>query len=333
MKIGSYTLKSPVIAAPMAGVTDQPFRNLCRKLGAALAVSEMVTSDTKLWSSKKSKFRLNHAGEDSPRAVQIAGTDPKQMAYAAKMNVDLGAQIIDINMGCPAKKVCKAAAGSALLKDESLVASILDSVVNQIDVPVTLKIRTGWDRDTRNALKIAKIAEDSGVQALTIHGRTRNDFFNGSAEYETITEVKSSVNIPIIANGDIDSPEKALIVLQKTGADAVMIGRAAQGKPWIFQEISHYLEKKTHRPSPTIPETKNILLEHLASLYAFYGEQHAVRLARKHVTWYLSSFPGANLFRGKFNALESGKAQTDAVIEFMKRSEAQYIYHSQSFAA
>ena len=317
MKIGPHLLESPVIAAPMAGVTDQPFRNLCRKLGAALAVSEMVTSNTKLWKSKKTQFRLNHIGEDAPRAVQIAGTDPSQMAEAAKLNADLGAEIIDINMGCPAKKVCKAAAGSALLRDEQLVASILNSVVTSVDIPVTLKIRTGWSEESKNAIQIAKIAEEHGIQALTIHGRTRNDFFNGAAEYETIAEVKSAIKIPIIANGDIDSPKKAFQVLKFTHADAVMIGRAAQGSPWIFREIAHYLRTKEEMPPPTIDERKNILLEHLGELYNFYGEERAVRLARKHVSWYLCDLPGSREFRSVFNALESGKTQVNAIIEFL----------------
>jgi tRNA-dihydrouridine synthase B len=301
----------------MAGVTDQPFRNLCRKLGAALAVSEMVTSNTKLWKSKKTQFRLNHIGEDAPRAVQIAGTDPLQMAEAAKLNADLGAEIIDINMGCPAKKVCKAAAGSALLKDEPLVASILHTVVTSVDIPVTLKIRTGWSEESKNAIQIAKIAEEHGIQALTIHGRTRNDFFNGVAEYETIAEVKSAIKIPIIANGDIDSPKKAFEVLKFTHADAVMIGRAAQGSPWIFREIAHYLRTKEEMPPPTINERKDILLEHLGELYNFYGEERAVRLARKHVSWYLGDLPGSREFRSAFNALESGKTQVNAIIEFL----------------
>jgi tRNA-dihydrouridine synthase B len=317
MKIGPHLLDSPVIAAPMAGVTDQPFRNLCRKLGAALAVSEMVTSNTKLWKSKKTQFRLNHIGEDAPRAVQIAGTDPLQMAEAAKLNADLGAEIIDINMGCPAKKVCKAAAGSALLKDEPLVASILHTVVTSVDIPVTLKIRTGWSEESKNAIQIAKIAEEHGIQALTIHGRTRNDFFNGVAEYETIAEVKSAIKIPIIANGDIDSPKKAFEVLKFTHADAVMIGRAAQGSPWIFREIAHYLRTKEEMPPPTINERKDILLEHLGELYNFYGEERAVRLARKHVSWYLGDLPGSREFRSVFNALESGKTQVNAIIEFL----------------
>ena len=317
MKIGPHLLESPVIAAPMAGVTDQPFRNLCRKLGASLAVSEMVTSNTKLWKSKKTQFRLNHIGEDAPRAVQIAGTDPIQMAEAAKLNADLGAEIIDINMGCPAKKVCKAAAGSALLKDEPLVASILHTVVTSVDIPVTLKIRTGWSEESKNAIQIAKIAEEHGIQALTIHGRTRNDFFNGVAEYETIAEVKSAIKIPIIANGDIDSPKKAFEVLKFTHADAVMIGRAAQGSPWIFREIAHYLRTKEEMPPPTIKERKDILLEHLGELYNFYGEERAVRLARKHVSWYLGDLPGSREFRSVFNALESGKTQVNAIIEFL----------------
>ena len=317
MKIGPHLLESPVIAAPMAGVTDQPFRNLCRKLGAALAVSEMVTSNTKLWKSKKTQFRLNHIGEDAPRAVQIAGTDPLQMAEAAKLNADLGAEIIDINMGCPAKKVCKAAAGSALLRDEPLVASILHTVVTSVDIPVTLKIRTGWSEESKNAIQIAKIAEEHGIQALTIHGRTRNDFFNGVAEYETIAEVKSAIKIPIIANGDIDSPKKAFEVLKFTHADAVMIGRAAQGGPWIFREIAHYLRTKEEMPPPTINERKDILLEHLGELYNFYGEERAVRLARKHVSWYLGDLPGSREFRSVFNALESGKTQVNAIIEFL----------------
>ena len=317
MKIGPHLLDSPVIAAPMAGVTDQPFRNLCRKLGAALAVSEMVTSNTKLWKSKKTQFRLNHIGEDAPRAVQIAGTDPLQMAEAAKLNADLGAEIIDINMGCPAKKVCKAAAGSALLRDEPLVASILHTVVTSVDIPVTLKIRTGWSEESKNAIQIAKIAEEHGIQALTIHGRTRNDFFNGIAEYETIAEVKSAIKIPIIANGDIDSPKKAFEVLKFTHADAVMIGRAAQGNPWIFREIAHYLRSKEEMPPPTINERKDILLEHLGELYNFYGEERAVRLARKHVSWYLGDLPGSREFRSVFNALESGKTQVNAIIEFL----------------
>ncbi|MCH1425110.1 MAG: tRNA dihydrouridine synthase DusB [Burkholderiales bacterium] len=301
----------------MAGVTDQPFRNLCRKLGAALAVSEMVTSNTKLWKSKKTQFRLNHIGEDAPRAVQIAGTNPLQMAEAAKLNADLGAEIIDINMGCPAKKVCKAAAGSALLRDEPLVASILHTVVTSVDIPVTLKIRTGWSEESKNAIQIAKIAEEHGIQALTIHGRTRNDFFNGVAEYETIAEVKSAIKIPIIANGDIDSPKKAFEVLKFTHADAVMIGRAAQGSPWIFREIAHYLRTKEEMPPPTINERKDILLEHLGELYNFYGEERAVRLARKHVSWYLGDLPGSREFRSVFNALESGKTQVNAIIEFL----------------
>lgn len=239
------------------------------------------------------------------------------MAEAAKLNADLGAEIIDINMGCPAKKVCKAAAGSALLRDEPLVASILHTVVTSVDIPVTLKIRTGWSEESKNAIQIAKIAEEHGIQALTIHGRTRNDFFNGAAEYETIAEVKSAIKIPIIANGDIDSPKKAFEVLKFTQADAVMIGRAAQGSPWIFREIAHYLRTKEEMPPPTIDERKNILLDHLGELYNFYGEERAVRLARKHVSWYLGDLPGSREFRSVFNALESGNTQVNAIIEFL----------------
>ena len=287
------------------------------KLVTGVQTCALPISNTKLWKSKKTQSRLNHIGEDAPRAVQIAGTDPSQMAEAAKLNADLGAEIIDINMGCPAKKVCKAAAGSALLRDEQLVASILNSVVTSVDIPVTLKIRTGWSEESKNAIQIAKIAEEHGIQALTIHGRTRNDFFNGAAEYETIAEVKSAIKIPIIANGDIDSPKKAFQVLKFTHADAVMIGRAAQGSPWIFREIAHYLRTKEEMPPPTIDERKNILLEHLGELYNFYGEERAVRLARKHVSWYLGDLPGSREFRSVFNALESGKTQVNAIIEFL----------------
>ena len=333
MKIGPHLLKSPVIAAPMAGVTDQPYRNLCRKLGAALAVSEMVTSNPKLWNSKKTQFRLTHSGEDTPRVVQIAGTDPLQMAEAAKLNVGLGAEIIDINMGCPAKKVCKAAAGSALMKNEPLVASILHSVVRSANIPVTLKIRTGWSEESKNAIQIARIAEDCGIQALTIHGRTRNDFFNGAAEYDTIAQVKSALKIPIIANGDIDSPKKAFEVLKSTQADAVMIGRAAQGRPWIYREISHYLKTEEELPPPTISERKNILLEHLTELYSFYGEERAVRLARKHVSWYLADLPGSKDFRAAFNALQSGKTQLNAVTNFLISMAYQQNLIAQKFAA
>ena len=254
ISIGPYQLANRVILAPMAGVTDQPFRQLCRRLGAGLVVSEMVTSDTRLWNSRKSRLRLQHDGEPEPRSVQIAGGDPEMMAEAARMNAQLGAQIIDINMGCPAKKVCNKAAGSALLRDEPLVAAICAAVVQAVDIPVTLKIRTGWDPENRNALRIARIAEDSGIQALAVHGRTRSELYTGHAEYDTIAAVKQSISIPVFANGDIDSPQKAAEVLQHTGADAVMIGRAAQGRPWIFREIDHYLRSGELLAEPPLAE-------------------------------------------------------------------------------
>ncbi|HIC46875.1 tRNA dihydrouridine synthase DusB, partial [Methylophaga sp.] len=267
LSIGPYRLPNNLFLAPMAGVTDRPFRQLCRRLGAGMAVSEMITANKALWASKKSLLRANHAGEPEPRSVQIAGADPKMMAEAAKHNVDQGAHIIDINMGCPAKKVCNVMAGSALLQDESLVASILESVVNAVDVPVTLKIRTGWDRDNRNGLTIARIAEQSGIQALAIHGRTRADAYKGEAEYDTIAEIKAAISsMPIIANGDIDSPLKAAEVLNKTGVDGLMIGRAAQGNPWIFRQIIHYLEHDKLLSSPSVAEIRQILIEHLENL-------------------------------------------------------------------
>ena len=321
MNIGPYQLTSNAIAAPMAGVTDQPFRNLCREMGAGLAVSEMITSDVGLWNSQKTKDRLLHGGEQHPTSVQIAGTEPNQMADAARKNVDLGAQIIDINMGCPAKKVCKAAAGSALLRNETLVKSILRATVNAVQVPVTLKIRTGWDRENRNAISIAKIAEGEGIQAIAVHGRTRNDFINGHAEYKTIRDVKRNVDIPVIANGDICSPIKAQQVLQYTGADAIMIGRAAQGRPWIFREITHFLKKGVTLPPPSPTEIKLTLLKHLHSLYDFYGEGRAVRIARKHVGWYFSSSPDTNKFRKRFNQLQSAKSQTIAIAKYINEIE------------
>ena len=286
MRIGPYQLKNNLIVAPMAGVTDRPFRQLCKKMGAGMAVSEMVASNSLLWGSEKTRRRANHDGEVEPISVQIAGADPRMLAEAARYNVDEGAQIIDINMGCPAKKVCNVMAGSALLKDEPLVARILESVVNAVDVPVTLKIRTGWDRTNRNAVTIGKIAEKSGVRALAIHGRTRACGFSGDAEYETIAEVKSELGIPVIANGDIDTPERVKEVLERTGADAVMIGRAAQGRPWMFREISHYLATGERLPPPQVAEIRRVLGAHLDDLYAFYGEQTGVRVARKHISWY-----------------------------------------------
>ena len=316
MQIGPYILKNNLVVAPMAGVTDRPFRQLCKKMGAGLAVSEMVTSNSLLYGSEKTKRRANHEGEVDPISVQIAGADPKMMAEAAKHNVDNGAQIIDINMGCPAKKICNVMAGSALLKDEPLVSQILKAVVAAVDVPVTLKIRTGWDKNNRNALNVARMAEDIGVQALTIHGRTRACAYMGDAEYDTIAAVKQAINIPLIANGDITSPEKAKYVLDYTGADAVMIGRAAQGRPWIFREIEHYLETGTHMLPPTVDEIHAVMLEHLHDLYAFYGDLTGMRMARKHISWYTKGLAGSAQFRHNMNTLQSIELQLQAINDF-----------------
>jgi tRNA-dihydrouridine synthase B len=317
-RIGPYTLPNRLILAPMAGVTDRPFRQLCRRLGAGLVVSEMVTSDVRLWNSRKSSLRLLHAGDPEPRSVQIAGGDPQMLAEAARKNVELGAQIIDINMGCPAKKVCNKAAGSALLRDEPLVREILAAVVGAVDVPVTLKIRTGWDRVNKNGVSVAKIAEDAGIAALAVHGRTRADLYTGEAEYDTIAAIKQAVSIPVFANGDIDSPQKARAVLDATGADALLIGRAAQGRPWIFREIEHYLRTGESLPAPGLLEVERILLEHLAALHAFYGDEMGVRIARKHVGWYLATLPGAREFRAQFNRLDSTDAQCAHVRAFFR---------------
>ncbi len=288
MRIGPYTLSSPVILAPMAGVTDLPFRRLCRKFGAGLAVSEMITSRPRLQSHPRTRLRVDHRGEPPPRSIQILGVEPKEMAECARRNVDAGAQIIDINMGCPAKKVCRVAAGSALLRDERKVASILEAVVSAVAVPVTLKIRTGWDTQNKNAISIAKIAENSGIRALAIHGRTRACGFQGKAEYDTIAAVKYSVKIPVIANGDIDSAAKAKRVLAMTGADAVMIGRAAQGRPWLFREVSQGLMNEGSSFGLNREEIVDTVIGHLVSLHEFYGPQQGVRIARKHINWYLS---------------------------------------------
>lgn len=317
-RIGPYTLPNRLILAPMAGVTDRPFRQLCRRFGAGLVVSEMVTSDVRLWNSRKSSLRLLHAGDPEPRSVQIAGGDPQMMADAARKNVELGAQIIDINMGCPAKKVCNKAAGSALLRDEPLVREILAAVVGAVDVPVTLKIRTGWDRQNKNGITVAKIAEDAGIAALSVHGRTRADLYTGEAEYDTIAAIKQAISIPVFANGDIDSPQKAKAVLDATGADALLIGRAAQGRPWIFREIEHYLRTGETLPAPSLLEVERILLEHLAALHAFYGELMGTRIARKHVGWYLATLPGAREFRAQFNRLDSTDAQCAHVRAFFR---------------
>lgn len=319
IRIGPYQLANQVILAPMAGVTDLPFRQLCRKLGAGLVVSEMVTSDVRLWNSRKSRNRLDHSGENEPRSVQIAGGEPSMMAEAARMNQQLGAQIIDINMGCPAKKVCNKAAGSALMRDEKLVAEILEAVVKAVDLPVTLKIRTGWCAQSRNGLSIARIAEESGIQALAVHGRTRNQLYTGCAEYDTIAAIKQQAGIPIFANGDIDSPQKALQVLRETGADAVMIGRAAQGRPWIFKEISHFLEHGELLPPPPLEWQQQTLLEHLDALHQFYGEHQGVRIARKHVGWYLQTLPGADEFRRGFNRVECPAQQHQSIQTFFTR--------------
>ncbi len=318
-KIGPYTLPNPLIVAPMAGVTDRPFRLLCRRMGAGLAVSEMVIADSKLWHTRKSRTRMNHQGEPEPRSVQIAGGDPEMLADAARQNAEFGAQIIDINMGCPAKKVCNKAAGSALMKDEKLVRAILEAVVNAVDIPVTLKMRTGWDRDNRNASVIARMAEDAGIQALAVHGRTRADKYNGDAEYDTIAEVKASVGIPVFANGDISTPEKAQHVLKHTGADGLLIGRGAQGRPWIFREILHFLETGEHLQAPDLDEVEQILSEHLAELHSFYGDKMGVRIARKHVGWYLQSHDESKQFRSRFNAIEDTVEQKDSIAQYFAR--------------
>ena len=316
MQIGRHILKNNLVVAPMAGVTDRPFRQLCKKLGAGLAVSEMVTSNSLLYGSEKTRRRANHEGEVDPISVQIAGADPNMMAEAARYNVDNGAQIIDINMGCPAKKICNVMAGSALLKDEPLVLQILKAVVGAVNVPVTLKIRTGWDKNNRNAVMIAKMAEDAGVQALAMHGRTRACLYMGEAEYDTIAAVKQAVSIPLIANGDITTPEKAKYVLDYTGADAVMIGRAAQGRPWIFREIEHFLKTGTHLLPPTVEEIHTVMLEHINDLYGFYGEIAGMRVARKHISWYTKGLAGSASFRHNMNTLQTIELQQAAINDF-----------------
>ncbi|MGX2029001.1 tRNA dihydrouridine synthase DusB [Methylocaldum gracile] len=313
MYIGPYRLANRLILAPMAGVTDRPFRMLCRRYGAALAISEMVSANPALRHDRKTLRRSDHAGEPEPRAVQILGNDPAAMADAARINADRGAQIIDINMGCPAKKVCHKAAGSALLRDERLVARILEAVVGAVEVPVTLKIRTGWDPNHRNAVTVAKIAENAGIRAITIHGRTRACGFSGQAEYLTIHQVKQTVGIPVIANGDVDSPEKAAAVLELTGADAVMIGRAALGNPWLFRRIDHFLSGSVESGLPGAEETRDVILEHLNGLYAFYGEHLGVRIARKHVGWYLSHLSCPPDFGPLFNIQDGANQQLDLI--------------------
>lgn len=309
MRIGAHAIDPGVILAPMAGVTDKPFRVLCKRLGAGLAMSEMTTADPRFWNTAKSLRRMDHAGEPDPVGVQIAGTEPALLAEAARHNVDHGAQLIDINMGCPAKKVCNAWAGSALMRDETLVARILEAVVAAVDVPVTLKIRTGWDSAHRNAPVIARIAQESGIAALAVHGRTRDQHYTGTAEYGTIAAIKAEARIPVIANGDIDSPGKAAEVLRLTGADAVMVGRAAQGRPWIFREIAHYLRTGERLPEPSPAEVRDILLGHLQDLHAFYGEESGVRIARKHLGWYAKDRPENAAFRAVVNQAQGAPEQ------------------------
>ncbi|MDZ3799162.1 MAG: tRNA dihydrouridine synthase DusB [Xanthomonadales bacterium] len=322
MRIGPYSIQPRVILAPMAGVTDKPFRLLCKRLGAGLAVSEMTISDPRFWNTRKSLQRMDHAGEPAPVSVQIAGTEPLQLAQAARHNVELGAQIIDINMGCPAKKVCNAWAGSALMRDQALVGRILEAVVAAVDVPVTLKIRTGWDAANRNAPAIARIAQAAGIQALTVHGRTRDQHYTGQAEYDTIAAIKAQLSIPVIANGDIDSPQRAAQVLGHTGADAVMVGRAAQGRPWIFREIAHYLATGELLAAPATAEVRAILLEHLHALHAFYGEEQGVRIARKHLGWYAKDRPENGAFRAVVNRAQSAAEQVELTAAYFDALEA-----------
>jgi len=322
VNIGPYSLRNNVFVAPMAGVTDRPFRQLCKQLGAGYAVSEMAASDPRLWATEKTSRRTNHDGEMEPKAVQIAGADPAMLADCAKFNVDRGAQIIDINMGCPVKKVCQSWCGSALLQNEKLVGQILDAVVGAVDVPVTLKFLTGWNRQNRNALNIARMAQASGIAMLTLHGRTRADGYGGSAEYETIAAVKAAVSIPVVANGDITTPEKAKFVLDATKADAVMIGRAAQGRPWICREIDHFLRTGECLPSPMVAEVRALMDEHLRAHYAFYGEFMGVRTARKHIGWYVRDLPGGEAFRQMMNRLESCEEQLVAVDTFFELQSA-----------
>lgn len=323
--IGPWQIDQPTILAPMAGVTDLPFRRLCTELGAGMAVSEMITSDERLWSSRKSQRRLvsNHSGEQEPRSVQLAGNDPDMMAAAAAANASMGAQIIDINMGCPAKKVCKKAAGSALLRDEALVKNIIEAVVGAVDIPVTLKIRTGWSPEERNGLRIATIAQDCGIQALAVHGRTRACAFKGDVEYDTIAEIVDALSIPVFANGDITSPEKAKSVLEYTGAAAVMIGRGAQGNPWIFREINHYLSTGNILAKPKTSEVCATVQSHLQALHHFYGSTMGVKIARKHVAWYLQKQTGGHEeFRRLFNTLESPEEQQHAVQNFFEQQSS-----------
>jgi tRNA-dihydrouridine synthase B len=322
MRIGAHILRNGLFVAPMAGITDRPFRQLARRFGAGLAVSEMLSSRPELRESRKSRLRRDHAGETGPISVQIAGADPEMLAEAARYNVDLGAGIIDINMGCPAKKVCNVSAGSALLENEALVARILEAVVAAVQVPVTLKIRTGPAPERRNAVRIARIAESAGVQLLSIHGRTRACAFGGEAEHATVAEVKSRLRIPVIANGDIRTPQEAKRVLERTGADGIMIGRAAQGRPWLFREIAHYLETGTELPAPGAREMGSVLEEQLLGLYDLYGPEHGARVARKHIGWTVRELPGGETFRSAANLIVDAGAQLAAVGEYFQRLAA-----------
>jgi len=315
VKIGPHTLPSNVVLAPMAGVTDRPFRILCRRFGAGLAASEMLTADMRLWDTPKSRRRMDHTGEPGPRVVQIAGFDPSMMAEAARRNVDAGEQIIDINMGCPEKKVCNRLAGSALLQDEELVARILHSVVQAVDVPVMLKTRTGWDRDHKNGIRIARIAEDNGIQALAIHGRTRADLYQGDAEHETAAAIKSSIRIPVFANGDVDSPQRAAEILRATGCDGIMIGRAAQGRPWIFDEVNFFLTEGKSRANLALENVRDIMRAHLEDLYSFYGDETGVRVARKHLSWYFRQHPGQEDLRNRLVRIETPREQLATLLE------------------
>jgi tRNA-dihydrouridine synthase B len=315
IRIGAHVLPSNVVLAPMAGVTDRPFRMLCRKLGAGLAASEMLTADTRLWDTPKSRRRMDHSGEPSPRVVQIAGFDPEMMAVAARRNVEAGAEIIDINMGCPAKKVCNRLSGSALLRDEMLVARILQAVVASVPVPVTLKTRTGWDASRKNGIRIAQIAEDCGIQALAIHGRTRADMYRGIAEHDTARAIKERIKIPVFVNGDIDSPLRARDVLVQTGCDGVMIGRAAQGRPWIFDEVNSFIHGGKLRKDLARENVRDIMRAHLENLYEFYGDETGVRVARKHLSWYFSQHPGQEALRNRLVRIETPREQLATLLE------------------
>jgi tRNA-dihydrouridine synthase B len=315
MKIGPYTLPSNIVLAPMAGVTDRPFRLLCRRFGAGLAASEMLTADVRLWGTPKSRRRMDHSGEPSPRVVQIAGFDPEMMAEAARRNVDAGAEIIDINMGCPAKKVCNRLAGSALLQDEALVARILDTVVRAVPVPVMLKTRTGWDRNNKNGIRVALIAQDCGIQALAIHGRTRADMYQGEAEHDTVAAIKAKMSIPVFANGDIDSPQRARHILERTGCDGIMIGRAAQGRPWIFDEVNFFLKTGQLRRVLALEKVRDIMRAHLEDLYALYGDETGVRVARKHLSWYFRQHPGQEALRNRLVTIETPAKQLSTLLE------------------